>query len=162
MTDIPRPDEDSGRVVASLSAPRPEPPAGTAARLPCEALAAVPLGDSEIPSCDGVYVMTTPRRTAVSRFRFLPGRFRAAALLMAAAGTQAGCGREFYREWANQDVSEAVFEKSRDPRWRIDSSRSSRRPSATPTPTTRIVPPRRPTTTPPKRWGRSRNGPTTG
>ena len=39
---------------------------------------------------------------------------------MAAAGTQAGCGREFYREWANQDVSEAVFEKSRDPRWRID------------------------------------------
>ena len=24
--------------------------------------------------------------------------------------------REFYREWANQDVSEAVFEKSRDPR----------------------------------------------
>src|SRR5262249_2460777 len=28
--------------------------------------------------------------------------------------------REFYREWANQDASEAVFEKSRDPRWRID------------------------------------------
>ena len=32
----------------------------------------------------------------------------------------AGCGREFYREWANQDVSEAIFEKSRDPRWRLD------------------------------------------
>ncbi|WP_148592789.1 TolC family protein [Aquisphaera giovannonii] len=31
-----------------------------------------------------------------------------------------GCTREFYREWANQDVSEAVFEKSRDPRWRLD------------------------------------------
>ena len=31
-----------------------------------------------------------------------------------------GCGREFYREWANQDVSEAVYEKSRDPRYRID------------------------------------------
>ncbi len=62
----------------------------------------------------------TTRDGRRSRFRFLPGRFRAAALLMAAAGTQAGCGREFYREWANQDVSEAVFEKSRDPRWRID------------------------------------------
>ncbi|MDX2038934.1 MAG: TolC family protein [Isosphaeraceae bacterium] len=33
---------------------------------------------------------------------------------------QAGCGREFFREWANQDVSEAVFEKTRDPRWRLD------------------------------------------
>ena len=33
---------------------------------------------------------------------------------------QTGCGREFFREWANQDVSEAVFEKSRDPRWRLD------------------------------------------
>ena len=32
----------------------------------------------------------------------------------------AGCTREFFREWANQDASEAVFEKSRDPRWRID------------------------------------------
>src|SRR5262245_57359150 len=35
-------------------------------------------------------------------------------------GMQAGCGREFYRQWANQDVSEAVFEKSRDPRYRLD------------------------------------------
>jgi hypothetical protein len=37
-----------------------------------------------------------------------------------AIGAPFGCTREFYREWANQDVSEAVFEKSRDPRWRID------------------------------------------
>ncbi len=45
---------------------------------------------------------------------------RLAALALLALGSQAGCGREFYREWANQDVSEAVFEKSRDPRWRLD------------------------------------------
>jgi hypothetical protein len=45
---------------------------------------------------------------------------QAAALASLAAGTQTGCTREFYREWANQDVSEAVFEKSRDPRWRLD------------------------------------------
>ena len=37
-----------------------------------------------------------------------------------AVALHSGCGREFFREWANQDVSEAVFEKSRDPRWRID------------------------------------------
>src|SRR3954463_2157527 len=42
------------------------------------------------------------------------------ALLALALGTQPGCQREFYREWANQDVSEAVFEKSRDPRIRMD------------------------------------------
>ena len=43
------------------------------------------------------------------------------ALLAALAiGSQGGCTREFYREWANQDVSEAIFEKSRDPRWRLD------------------------------------------
>jgi len=40
--------------------------------------------------------------------------------VLLALGTQAGCGREFYREWANQDASEAIFEKSRDPRYRID------------------------------------------
>lgn len=28
-----------------------------------------------------------------------------------------GCGREFYRNWSDQDATEAVFEKSRDPRW---------------------------------------------
>ena len=43
-----------------------------------------------------------------------------AVLAAMALGSQGGCTREFYREWANQDVSEAVFEKSRDPRWRID------------------------------------------
>ena len=36
------------------------------------------------------------------------------------SGRRSGCTREFYREWANQDVSEAVFEKTRDPRWRMD------------------------------------------
>ncbi len=43
-----------------------------------------------------------------------------AILTALALGLQSGCTREFYREWANQDVSEAVFEKSRDPRWRMD------------------------------------------
>ena len=43
-----------------------------------------------------------------------------AILTAAAIGAQSGCTREFYREWANQDASEAVFEKSRDPRWRMD------------------------------------------
>ncbi|HWE37527.1 MAG TPA: hypothetical protein VG406_13240 [Isosphaeraceae bacterium] len=48
-------------------------------------------------------------------------RPRAAALALAllAAGAT-GCTREFFREWADQDVTEAVFEKSRDPRWRMD------------------------------------------
>ena len=51
----------------------------------------------------------------------MPRRFGLGAILIAlAAGAPLGCTREFYREWANQDVSEAVFEKSRDPRWRID------------------------------------------
>ncbi len=45
---------------------------------------------------------------------------RALAFTLLALGSQVGCGREFYREWANQDVSEAVFEKTRDPRWRLD------------------------------------------
>ncbi|WP_165218948.1 hypothetical protein [Aquisphaera insulae] len=48
------------------------------------------------------------------------GLRRGAIFTILAAGSQAGCTREFYREWANQDVSEAVFEKSRDPRWRLD------------------------------------------
>ena len=34
--------------------------------------------------------------------------------------SQVGCGREFFRHWADQDVSEAIFEKSRDPHWRMD------------------------------------------
>ncbi len=50
--------------------------------------------------------------------RTWPRRVAAIALLSLGSGT--GCGREFYREWANQDVSEAVFEKSRDPRYRLD------------------------------------------
>src|SRR5689334_21714077 len=51
----------------------------------------------------------------------LTGRLsRSAVLMLLALGSQIGCTREFYREWANQDVSEAVFEKSRDPRWRLD------------------------------------------
>ena len=45
---------------------------------------------------------------------------RGAMLVLLAVGLQSGCTREFYRDWANQDASEAVFEKSRDPRWRID------------------------------------------
>ena len=45
---------------------------------------------------------------------------RLAALALLALGTLSGCGREFYREWANQDVTEAIFEKSRDPRYRLD------------------------------------------
>ena len=44
----------------------------------------------------------------------------APALLLAVLCTQWGCSREFFRNWANQDVSEAVFEKTRDPRWRMD------------------------------------------
>jgi len=43
-------------------------------------------------------------------------------LLLAGLGivAPAGCTREFFREWANLDVSQAVFEKSRDPRFRVD------------------------------------------
>lgn len=48
------------------------------------------------------------------------GLARMATLALVALASQAGCGREFFREWANQDASEAVFEKSRDPRWRLD------------------------------------------
>ena len=45
---------------------------------------------------------------------------RGAILTLLAVGSQLGCTREFYRDWANQDAAEAVFEKSRDPRWRLD------------------------------------------
>ncbi|MBI1324146.1 hypothetical protein GC170_13310 [bacterium] len=41
------------------------------------------------------------------------------ALTFASLGSS-GCTREFFRQWANQDVTEAVFEKSRDPRYRLD------------------------------------------
>lgn len=50
-----------------------------------------------------------------------PARLGALPILLAAVlGTQPGCTREFFRDWANQDVTEAIFEKSRDPRWRLD------------------------------------------
>src|SRR4051812_46462795 len=51
-----------------------------------------------------------------------PGRARRArrlALLLSLTPVT-GCGREFFRQWADQDVTESVFEKSRDPRWRLD------------------------------------------
>ena len=54
-----------------------------------------------------------PRRRA--RNRATTGLALALAL-----GSNLGCGREFFRQWADQDVSESVFEKSRDPRWRMD------------------------------------------
>jgi len=54
-------------------------------------------------------------------FALTVARFGAAPTLLAMLlATQPGCTREFFREWANQDVSEAIFEKSRDPRWRLD------------------------------------------
>ncbi len=61
-------------------------------------------------------VTTPPPPTAGIRRRHR----RLAVFALFALGSQVGCGREFYREWANQDVSEAVYEKSRDPRWRLD------------------------------------------
>src|SRR5947207_8774612 len=45
---------------------------------------------------------------------------RLALALIPVVVPQLGCGREFFRQWADQDVTEAVFEKSRDPRNRID------------------------------------------
>src|SRR5262245_15169943 len=59
------------------------------------------------------------RRSPRAGVAVLPlGRWAILAIL--AGGPSLGCSREFYREWANQDVSEAIFEKSRDPRWRLD------------------------------------------
>src|SRR5271157_6053982 len=61
------------------------------------------------------------RRVRRKRSDALNRRLRRGALLtLLAVGSQSGCTREFYRDWANQDASEAVFEKSRDPRWRLD------------------------------------------
>ncbi len=59
-------------------------------------------------------------KTCEGRFPRFARDARSAILLALAVGGQAGCGREFFRNWANQDASEAVFEKSRDPRWRIE------------------------------------------
>ena len=68
----------------------------------------------------GVEVRSMRRmRSAETRVRCrLLGRGSILAVL--AVATQVGCTREFFREWANMDVSETIFEKSRDPRWRID------------------------------------------
>jgi hypothetical protein len=52
--------------------------------------------------------------------QLLSRRLAPIAMLVLAIGVQSGCGREFYRQWANQDASEAIFEKSRDPRFRLD------------------------------------------
>ncbi len=61
------------------------------------------------------------RKSRNPRSRFTARQLGRGAILTALAlGAQSGCTREFYREWANQDVSEAVFEKTRDPRWRMD------------------------------------------
>lgn len=57
-----------------------------------------------------------PQRRQTRRLR--PAR-PALALALASFAGLTGCGREFYRNWADQDVTEAVFEKSRDPRWTI-------------------------------------------
>ena len=54
-----------------------------------------------------------------ARFRRLRGKAAAFALALGAA-TNLGCTREFFREWADQDVTENIFEKSRDPRWRLE------------------------------------------
>jgi hypothetical protein len=53
------------------------------------------------------------------RFSVHPRLLRFTGLALLATTSAAGCGREFFREWADQDVTEAVFEKSRDPRWRM-------------------------------------------
>ena len=60
------------------------------------------------------------RRSPRSSGAVLPAREGGDPLPPCRSARQSGCTREFYREWANQDVSEAIFEKSRDPRWRLD------------------------------------------
>lgn len=64
----------------------------------------------------------TPRDR--DRRRSIRRRLARAAMAAAALGfslaPQFGCGREFFRHWADQDASEAIFEKSRDPRWRLE------------------------------------------
>lgn len=67
-------------------------------------------------SLEAILMRASPLPKARKRRRHA----RAIVLAALALGTQTGCTREFFREWANQDASEAIFEKSRDPRWRID------------------------------------------
>ncbi len=64
--------------------------------------------------------MTRARRSRRPAPRRLFRGVTVGLALGAALAPQFGCGREFFRQWADQDASEAVFEKSRDPRWRID------------------------------------------
>ena len=60
---------------------------------------------------------STPKTRNIRRRR---ARRSVGLAVMLALGSNLGCGREFFRQWADQDVSEAIFEKSRDPRWRLD------------------------------------------
>ena len=64
--------------------------------------------------------MTRPRHNQRSVRQTLARGVAVGLIAGTLAAPQFGCGREFFRQWADQDVSEAVFEKSRDPRWRID------------------------------------------
>ncbi len=77
-----------------------------------------PWGSAEVFS-----VMCQPNRSPSTRRPTRTPRLKSRAALVvaiAALGLGGGCGREFFRNWADQDVSEAVFEKSRDPRWKLD------------------------------------------
>ncbi len=70
-----------------------------------------------VVSCRGKPMFRIRRKRSDALSRRLR---RGAILTLLAVGSQAGCTREFFRDWANQDAAEAVFEKSRDPRWRLD------------------------------------------
>src|SRR5579871_5105468 len=59
-------------------------------------------------------------KTPESANRPLTQRLVPIALAALTLGVHPGCCRVFLRYWSNQDVSEAVFEKSRDPRFRLD------------------------------------------
>lgn len=64
--------------------------------------------------------MTMAERTSKPARRNRPHRARLALAAVCASLAAPGCSREFFRNWADQDVTEAVYEKSRDPRWRPD------------------------------------------
>ncbi|HWT77981.1 MAG TPA: hypothetical protein VN648_04185, partial [Candidatus Methylomirabilis sp.] len=73
--------------------------------------------DPQVPDQRGVMSGKPMFRIRRKRSDALYRRLRRGALLtLLAVGSQSGCTREFYRDWANQDAAEAVFEKSRDPR----------------------------------------------
>lgn len=63
--------------------------------------------------------MSRPRLNAAGDRRRRRWARVAMAALLGTTPALVGCGREFFREWADQDVTEAVFEKTRDPRWRM-------------------------------------------